>query len=65
MIARYDLLVPRDDEKTGKTYFTKIGAMFPSKSGDGFSIVLDALPIGNRLIARPPLPPKSSESVPF
>ena len=27
--------------------YTKIGAMFPSKSGDGFAIKLDALPLPN------------------
>ena len=54
MAERLDVLVVREDPKTGKSWWTKIGAAFPSKEGDGYSIVLDALPIGNKLILRPP-----------
>jgi hypothetical protein len=39
---RYDALTVR--ESNGKSYFTKLGAMFPNKSGDGFTLVLDAVP---------------------
>ncbi len=46
MTTRYDAVISRKD-KTGKTRWTKIGSMFPSKEGDGFNIVLDALPMPN------------------
>lgn len=46
MIKRYDAVISRKD-KDGKTRYTKIGAMFPSKNGEGFSCVLDALPMPN------------------
>ena len=42
MTERYDALTVR--ESNGKSYFTKLGAMFPNKSGDGFTLVLDAVP---------------------
>lgn len=31
--------------KDGKTYWTRIGTLFPLKGKDGFSLVLDALPL--------------------
>lgn len=31
--------------KDGKTYWTRIGTLFPLKGKEGFSIVLDALPL--------------------
>lgn len=40
---RYDLLTAR--EKDGKSYFTKIGVMFPNRSGDGFTAFFEALPL--------------------
>ena len=46
MATRYDLLTSRKD-KDGKSRYTKIGVMFPSKQGDGFSIKLEALPLAN------------------
>ena len=42
MSERYDALTVR--ESNGRSYFTKLGAMFPNKSGDGFTLVLDAVP---------------------
>ena len=44
--TRYDAVISRKD-KDGKSRYTKIGAAFPSKQGDGFNIVLDALPMPN------------------
>jgi hypothetical protein len=45
--TRYDAVIIRKD-KDGKTRYTKIGAAFPARDGrDGFSIVLDALPMPN------------------
>jgi hypothetical protein len=34
-------------DKDGKTRWTRIGVMFPSKQGEGFSIKLEALPLPN------------------
>jgi hypothetical protein len=42
MAERYDALTVR--ESNGKSYFTKIGAMFPNRTGSGFTLVLDAVP---------------------
>lgn len=53
---RYDVLTAR--ESNGKTYFTKLGAMFPNRNGEGFTVVLDAMPASAdgqyRLIVKPP-----------
>lgn len=46
MATRYDICTGRKDNE-GKTRWTKIGAMFPAREGDGFSIKLDALPLTN------------------
>jgi len=46
MATRYDAVISRKD-KDGKTRYTKIGAAFPAKQGDGINIVLDALPMPN------------------
>lgn len=46
MATRYDLCTGRKD-KDGKTFWTRIGVMFPAKEGDGFSIKLEALPLPN------------------
>jgi hypothetical protein len=58
MTERYDLLTVR--ESNGKSYFTKLGAMFPNQKGDGFNIVLDGVPASvdgqYRLLAKVPLP---------
>ena len=42
MTDRYDILTSR--ENNGKTYWTKIGTMWPLDNG-GFSLNFDALPI--------------------
>lgn len=56
--TRYDLLTVR--EHNGRSYFTKLGAMFPNQKGDGFNIVLDGVPASvdgqYRLLAKVPLP---------
>jgi hypothetical protein len=44
MANRYDLVTARPGRE-GKTYWTKIGAAFPSREGDSFSLVFEALPI--------------------
>lgn len=42
MAERLDALAVR--ESNGKSYFTKIGVAFPAKSGNGYSVLLDAIP---------------------
>jgi hypothetical protein len=42
MTERLDALAVR--ESNGKSYFTKIGVAFPAKSGNGYSVLLDAIP---------------------
>ena len=45
MTARYDAMTPRKG-RDGKTYWTKIGSMWPAKDGkNGFNLQLDALPL--------------------
>ncbi|MCP3463576.1 hypothetical protein [Bradyrhizobium sp. CCGUVB23] len=42
-------------EREGKpTIWTKIGAAFPHDKGAGFTIQLDALPVGDRIVLREP-----------
>lgn len=42
MSKRWDAFIAKD--VNGKSYWTKIGAMFENRSGNGFSLVLDAIP---------------------
>lgn len=42
MSDRYDALTVR--ESNGKSYWTRIGVAFAAKQGDGFSVLLDAMP---------------------
>jgi hypothetical protein len=44
MADRYDICIGRP-RKEGKTYWHKIGAAFPSRSGYGFDLIFDSLPI--------------------
>lgn len=43
---RYDLMTGRKD-KDGKTFWQRVGVMFPAKSGEGFAIKLEAYPLPN------------------
>jgi len=52
---RLDALVARKD-KDGKTHWTRIGVAFPTKSGGGWNIYLDANPIDGKLTLFPPKP---------
>lgn len=53
MAAPFRVITPRKNEKTGKTHWARIGAAFKRDNG-GFSVVLDALPIGGELLIVPP-----------
>ncbi len=44
MADRYDLKTARTG-RDGKTYWTKIGVMFPMRDRDGFNISLEAMPL--------------------
>lgn len=44
MAERYDLCVARP-RKDGKVYWHKIGVAFPSRSGEGFDLSFDSLPV--------------------
>jgi len=44
MVERYDLKTPRKG-RDGKTYWNKVGVAFPKKSGDGFNLTLEAIPL--------------------
>jgi hypothetical protein len=46
MTDRYDILSGRPG-KDGKTFWVRLGSMFPAREGDGFAIKLDALPLPN------------------
>lgn len=64
----FDLLSVReytDNYGAVKASFTKIGKMFPNKAGDGFSLILNALPIADkngdvRVLAKKPDDQKSN-----
>lgn len=43
------------DGKDDKSYFTKIGAAFEHKDGQGHSADLNALPTNGRIVLRTPL----------
>ena len=45
------VLCPIENEKTGKTYWMKIGAAYPNRDGST-NIYLDAFPIGRKLQIR-------------
>jgi hypothetical protein len=39
-----------------RSSWSRIGAAFPHKDGEGFEIALDALPINGRVVLRKPKP---------
>ena|SRR5579871_206190 len=47
--------VQGDEQQGQKGYWTKIGAAFGHKDGNGCTILLDALPINARIVLRVPL----------
>lgn len=56
MALRYEVKTTSEYEQNGekKTRWTKIGVGFPLKNGEGFSILLDALPVNGKLVMMPP-----------
>jgi hypothetical protein len=71
-MSRLDAMVARewtDRDGAVKTSWTKIGVAFPAKSGNGYSISFEALPIPTigrdgklecRVMLREPLPPRDA-----
>ena len=53
MAAPFRVMAPRKDEKSGKTYWTRLGVAFKRDDG-GFSIKLEALPLGAEMVIFPP-----------
>lgn len=43
MVKRWDAMSAK--ESNGKTYWTRIGVMFENRSGNGFTLSLDAIPV--------------------
>lgn len=41
-----------DAPRGKKSYWTRIGRLFPHKDGKGFDLVLNALPINGRIVIR-------------
>ena len=49
----FEAFTVRDGGK-GKSYFTRVGAAWPTKNGGGVTLYLDALPVDGKLILMPP-----------
>lgn len=64
MADYYELSAPVERESQGQTktyWINRVGVMFPAKNGDGFTILLDAVPTSAasgqiKIIAKPPRP---------
>lgn len=54
----YAYAVTGDD---AQTFWTRIGTVWPHKSGSGFNIDLTALPVNGRIVLMPPKPATSDE----
>lgn len=64
---RMDVLTVNERED-GKVFYVKVGVAFPAKSGNGFSVYLDALPTNGKLLLREPLPKReagNADDMPF
>ncbi|MDP0500864.1 MAG: hypothetical protein Q7P63_12275 [Verrucomicrobiota bacterium JB022] len=49
----------RENSQTGKAHWTEIGVAFPHEDGQGFNLVLNALPMERKIVLRRP---KESEA---
>ena len=58
MADRMDVLTAREyeDKASGqtKTSWTKVGTAFKARDGEGWNIILDALPVNGKLVMREP-----------
>jgi len=41
------------EREGGKDVFTRIGAVFSHNSGEGFTLLMDALPLGRKVVVLP------------
>ena len=57
--VRKDVLNPVEG-KDGKTYWTRVGVAFLSKSGDSMTVLLDQLPLNGKLVIKDPRKPEES-----
>ena len=46
--SRYDILQGREDQESGKTYWTRLGVAFPRRDKPGMMLKFNALPISDR-----------------
>lgn len=49
--------------RNDKGYWTRIGAMFPHQDGEGFNLILDALPMDGRVVIRLPKPDDENQKI--
>lgn len=56
MSDMYEVKTAVEYEKGGekKTRWVRVGVGFPLRNGNGFSILLDALPVNGKLVMMPP-----------
>ncbi len=52
-------------EKRGQTHWFKIGVAFANKEGRGYTVLLDAQPMGDRLVLLEPKPKADSTEEPM
>ena len=50
---RLDALSVREDMKTGKSYWCRVGTAFQNQDG-GWTVLLDALPVSGKLVLKEP-----------
>ena len=62
----YVAMTPREykDGDTQKTYWIEIGAAWPTKSGEGFNVTLNALPVNGTFSLFPPKAKPKSDPAP-
>jgi hypothetical protein len=60
------LAVTERTQKDGstKTFFSRVGAAFPTKDGTGYTVILDSLPLSGKLLLKPPLPGRGGQDGP-
>jgi hypothetical protein len=54
----------KDRGRNQKSIWTRVGAAWPHEKGNGFTIELEALPVGGRLVLTEPKPDDKGESAP-
>jgi hypothetical protein len=44
----------RESKNGGKGYWTRIGAAWPNKDGEGFNVQIEVMPLDGRIVLRKP-----------